>query len=426
MALFKKNPNETLYPTGEKTFITVIKNESAPGNIVWKVPYEDFNTHSKLIVGENEEALFIKNGEILESFTGGEYTLDTNNYPFLSRIRNALSGGISVYNCKVVYIMKAHNLDNRWGTDGAGIQVVDKVYGIATSLMARGAYTVAIEDGKQFYLKFVKSNTDSLSTQDFVRQMRAPINQKIKSLIGKVVREMPGEIIGICEQQDEIAENMTADLEASFDEYGVRLVNFYVEAIEVADSKTREQLEQARANRITTVIEAQGEKARLDTLGITWAQAESASIMHDAAKNEGNATMSAGMGLGMGVGMGAGMGTAFGNMATNTLVPLNQQGQQPGTPQITPPQPNPQQTYPGAAPGAAPGQDGRFAVKEQPAPTGTPAGEEFIQCSCGFSVKKGSKFCPECGKPLIAVCPQCGNQIQPGAKFCPECGGKLI
>ncbi len=402
MGLFKKNPNESQYPTGEKTFLTIIKNESAPGNIIWKVPFEDFNVGSKVIVGENEEALFIKNGEIVESFTGGEYTLsDTGNYPFLSRIRNNLSGGISAYNCKIYYLMKAHNLDTRWGTDSP-IQVVDKVYQIATKVVSRGAYTIQIDDGKKFFLKFVQSNTTSLSATDVATAMRAPINQSIKATIAQVINAMPGEIIGICSQQEEIAQTATSKLEGTFEEYGVRLVNFYIESIEVADDASRKALEEARAKRITTVIEAQGEKARLDTLGITWAQSESASIMHDAAKNEGIA--GAGMGLGMGVGMGVGMGGAFGQMATNTLTPLTGSNQQPGDPQITPPQP--QQ-----------GGGDRFSEK-------TPQ-KEGIKCKCGEIVPAGSKFCPNCGERLTLTCPDCNSPIAPGSKFCNECGRRL-
>ncbi len=46
--------------------------------------------------------------------------------------------------------------------------------------------------------------------------------------------------------------------------------------------------------------------------------------------------------------------------------------------------------------------------------------------SCGADTK-GAKFCPECGTKIVraaAVCPTCGAETK-GAKFCPECGTKL-
>lgn len=56
--------------------------------------------------------------------------------------------------------------------------------------------------------------------------------------------------------------------------------------------------------------------------------------------------------------------------------------------------------------------------------------EAKVACPhCGATVKKGAKFCPECGKEIKAeekkVCPKCGVQVKKSAKFCPECGEKL-
>jgi hypothetical protein len=46
--------------------------------------------------------------------------------------------------------------------------------------------------------------------------------------------------------------------------------------------------------------------------------------------------------------------------------------------------------------------------------------------SCGAKTS-GSKFCPECGKPLQVklTCTGCGFQPEGSPKFCPECGVKM-
>jgi uncharacterized OB-fold protein len=48
--------------------------------------------------------------------------------------------------------------------------------------------------------------------------------------------------------------------------------------------------------------------------------------------------------------------------------------------------------------------------------------------SCGATAAPDAKFCPECGAKLeqkpAGVCPKCGAQA-PGAKFCPQCGSKM-
>ncbi len=46
----------------------------------------------------------------------------------------------------------------------------------------------------------------------------------------------------------------------------------------------------------------------------------------------------------------------------------------------------------------------------------------------GMVAPVGTKFCPECGSPMVQppvdACPNCGKETH-GAKFCPECGTKI-
>jgi hypothetical protein len=46
----------------------------------------------------------------------------------------------------------------------------------------------------------------------------------------------------------------------------------------------------------------------------------------------------------------------------------------------------------------------------------------------GTLAQAGTKFCPECGTPMLQpasdACPKCGSPTH-GAKFCPECGTKI-
>ena len=149
MALFNKNPNEVAYTGGKKHWADVIKN-SGPGELlIWRQPEEDFNTNSTLIVMPGEEAIFIKGGTVEQTFENGTYKLSTNNYPFISRLRNAFTGGISTFNCVVYFVRTAHSVELRWGTE-TPIQVRDKVWGIRTDARVRAVYKVKIANSVQF------------------------------------------------------------------------------------------------------------------------------------------------------------------------------------------------------------------------------------------------------------------------------------
>ena len=59
----------------------------------------------------------------------------------------------------------------------------------------------------------------------------------------------------------------------------------------------------------------------------------------------------------------------------------------------------------------------------------SPEQSNLIKCpKCNASMKRGAKFCPECGEKMIQLkgqCPNCGKELSAGAKFCPECGAKI-
>ena len=63
----------------------VIKYEGDNETLVWKHPIEDFNMGSQLIVHESQEAIFFRNGQALDLFGPGRYTLETENIPLLGR-----------------------------------------------------------------------------------------------------------------------------------------------------------------------------------------------------------------------------------------------------------------------------------------------------------------------------------------------------
>ena len=63
----------------------VIKYEGDNSTFVWKHPCEDFNTLSQLIVHETQEAILFKNGQALDLFKAGNYTLHTKNIPILNK-----------------------------------------------------------------------------------------------------------------------------------------------------------------------------------------------------------------------------------------------------------------------------------------------------------------------------------------------------
>ena len=317
MALFGKNPNETAYVGGKKHWTDVIKN-SGPGELlIWRQPEEDFNTNSTLIVMPGEEAIFVNQGVIEEVFENGTYKLSTNNYPFISRLRNAFSGGISTFNCVVYFVRKASSVEIKWGTDSP-IQVRDKVLGIATKLRARGSYKIQVDNSAKFLETVIGNNIQCATQDDLNKFFITQFQSKIKSAVAKELGASETEVLGIDARLDEFSQLIQPTVNELLSANGLKCTAFSIAAIDIDDENgLREKYDQIGMSQIETIRGAQAQKAALDTLGINWAQQQSAEVLKTMAANPGNI---AGQ-MGAGLGIGAAAANAFGAMANQMFNP---------------------------------------------------------------------------------------------------------
>ena len=351
MALFRKNPNETAYTEGKKHWADVIKNSGSGELLIWRQPEEDFNTNSTLIVMPGEEAIFIKGGTVEQTFDNGTYKLSTENYPFISRLRNAFTGGVSTFNCVVYFVRKAHSVEIRWGTDSP-IQVRDKMLGIATKLRARGAYKVQIGDPVKFLEKLIGNNVFYQTQEELNKYFINEFQSKIKSVIARAINESDTEILGIDSRLDELSDTIEPFMQEILDDYGLKCVKFTVAAVDIDDDELRKRYDEIGIDAIAKMRNAQADKAVMGILGDDWGKQQAANILGNLSMNPGAGGVAA-AGAGMGMGMAA--GGAFGSMAQQMFAPMSSSTpvQQPQPFQqapsgrfSSPPQPNNTQTPP--------------------------------------------------------------------------------
>lgn len=343
MSLFNKNPNEAAYVGGKKHWTDVIKN-SGPGELlIWRQPEEDFNTNSTLVVMPGEEAIFIKGGTVEQTFENGTYKLSTENYPFISRLRNAFSGGISTFNCVVYFVRKAHSVEIRWGTDSP-IQVRDKLLGIATKLKARGSYKVQVDNPVIFLEKLIGNNVQLQLQEELNKYFISEFQSKIKSVIARALNESNTELLGIDARLDEFSEIIEPFMQETLDDYGLKCIKFVVSAIDIDDDELRRRYDEIGMDAIAKLKNAQADKAVMGVLGDDWGRQQAANILSDLANNPGAGGVAA---AGAGMGMGIGAGSVFGSMAQQMFAPMNNTAA-PQPQQPTPPTPSGRFTQRGA------------------------------------------------------------------------------
>lgn len=132
----------------------LIKYEGDNSTFVWKHPSEDFNSLTQLVVHESQEALFMMNGQALDLFGSGRYTLETENIPVIGKLLNRTTGDKSPFHCEVYFVNKTEQMAIRWGTDSK-VQYIEPTYNFPLQIGASGEMSLRAEDSRKLLVKLV-------------------------------------------------------------------------------------------------------------------------------------------------------------------------------------------------------------------------------------------------------------------------------
>lgn len=400
--------------------IDVVKYDGSPDVFAWKYPNSQLGTWTQVIVNESQEAILYKGGQALDWFGPGRYTLETSNIPLLNKIVNLPFGGRSPFTAEIWYINKVNSLDIKWGTP-TPIQLQDPKYNVFIPVRAFGQFGVKISDSKVFIQKLV-GTLSSFTSNDIIKYFRGVYLTEVKDDISKYLIQKKISILEINAYISEISEALQKAIAPVLLDFGIELVNFYVNDISVPEDDSA----------VIKLKAALAKKAEMDIIGYSYTQERSFDTLEGAATNKGSGSapiMGAGIGLGMGLGIGNNFGSAMGELGKNINIQQNK-----GCPHC--------HKQIGVEYKFCPfcGKDASVSIKSQRIcpKCKTPNSIDVKFCGgCGNSLVKTcpkckeevdekQKFCPSCGNQLIKKCESCGNELGDNLKFCPECGKKVI
>ena len=457
---------------------SIIKYEGNNETLVWKHPIEDFNFGSQLIVHESQEAIFFRDGQALDLFGAGRYTLQTQQLPLLEKIYKLPTDTEGTFHSEVYFVNLATQMGIKWGTDSK-VRLFDPASGLHIEIGASGEFNIRVTDSRKLLLKVV-GTTGGLGQEQLLGIgngkgfFRSMVMTQVKSYLAQTIKENAINILEIDEHLMALSGALRERINAALDEYGLTMPEFYVSRIVTPDddpnfrrmkeqyaeqyllvrqenirkaeaeaAADRKAVEAQTAARMKIIgaqgeaealkiqkqaeaeayrMQAEAEAAEMRMKGYTYQQETSRQVGLEAMKNGlgGGANAAGALGdlAGLGVSLGA-MGSVIG-MTKDALNPMTQDA-----------------TQMGAAVGAAVagGWDcpvcGHKNITTNFCPDcGGKKPEAKIGWDCAQCGTKNiqSKFCPNCGakkpeEPTGWTCPECGaKDIQ--SRFCPNCGAR--
>ena len=256
---------------------SVIKYEGDNSTFVWKHPIEDFNMGSQLIVHETQEAIFFKDGQALDLFGPGRYTLETQQLPILEKIYRLPTDPYTPFHSEVYFINKTVQMSVKWGTPDK-VRFLDPLTGVPLELGASGEMNLQVSDSRRLLLKLVGTmkgiawdtgndnvrkndddqkdrnrydplRQDRQNEQDAQRNrgkgmaqslqasFRPLITSAVKVHLSAVIKENAIDILELDTKLDLVSQRLREKILPGFEEYGLTIPQFYVTNILLPDDE---------------------------------------------------------------------------------------------------------------------------------------------------------------------------------------------
>ena len=460
----------------------VIKYEGDNSTFVWKHPSEDFNSLTQLIVHESQEAIFFMNGQALDLFGPGRYTLETQNIPKLGKILNKTTGGDTPFHCEVYFINKTVQMAVKWGTDSK-VRFIEPTFGVPIEIGASGEMNLMVSDSRKLLVKLVgtmsgiaweeQGNGFSKSLSNAFRPL---ISTSVKTNLSNCIKTRDINILEIDEHLQELSTVLQNSILPGFEDYGVTIPDFYVTTVvlpendpnfkrirdlhtislqtKMVEAETTIKTAQAEAKAAITAAERQAvlEKETTETeiakreaereliraqteaqamkmsgfaeaevmkaKGYTEKDVIQAEVQKAYAEGIGNMNISGSGGGVAGDMIGLGVGMAAAGAVSGQMGEMFK-----GFGMMQENQTETAKTILCPNCNKEIPEGAKFCL-ECGAKIEMLAGDEMICPICGKKTGKG-KFCMECGASLVSKCVKCGAELPNGAKFCLECGEKI-
>ncbi len=178
---------------------------------------------AQLIVQQNQEAIFFRDGRAMDSFGPGRHTLTTANIPILGKLLT-IPFEKSPFQACVYFVGKQTFIDQRWGTR-TPITIKDPQFGIVR-LKGYGKFAYRVVDGS-LLLNTIVGTQGKFTTDEILNYLRDVIIAGLTDLLassGIGLLDMPA-------RMDDLSAAARIKLGDQFSKYGLELTEFFISSV---------------------------------------------------------------------------------------------------------------------------------------------------------------------------------------------------
>lgn len=201
----------------KQTIIGLDELEATNNDLFIRKSCTDLDKHAQVIVEETHCAIMIKDGQMIDTLSGGKYPIFDKKDKTVSRV-------------DVIYMSKTAKLKAFWGTINKLI-LKDVQTNLTIEVGANGEYEVQIKDPRKFYLELVGADKN-FNLDKLKERLQGRILNEIEPLIAQTMREENLAYYDLSEKKQIIANKIQPAICKMFErDYGLNLYSFIISKI---------------------------------------------------------------------------------------------------------------------------------------------------------------------------------------------------
>lgn len=224
--------------------IELEKDKTEETELFVRMPIEDYDSSTCILVDETHVAVLIKDGELQETLGYGKHPITINKKDCVK--------------LEVVFIPKTTKMKMYWGTRNQ-FDFRDPNEDVLIKVGANGEIDVQIATPRKFFLELVGTK-QNFSTDDLKEKVHGKLVMELEKIIADIMKRNKLSYDHMEENKSEISRLVKMEISKIFErEFGLKVVSFVINGI-IIPKEHLDNLMQARSARMEKENEKQKER----------------------------------------------------------------------------------------------------------------------------------------------------------------------
>lgn len=256
----------------------VIKWDGENGVFIYRHPMENFKLGSQLIVKESQKAIFFRNGQALDVFGPGRYTLETQNLPLIEEVLKYPTDADLTFSSQVYFVRTDGVMPVKWALPYTPLRNPGMNFYVQVG--ACGSADIKVMEGNENVRKFLAQvigtatngsdvmtgTSEKYDAAYLENKFRDYITTRLGSFLTDIISSSNINILDLAPKRAQVSDMLIKEYNEMLEEYGLTIPpkHFMVTDVKIQPSPELDAWMRQESDKVLKVREEEVLKAEAE------------------------------------------------------------------------------------------------------------------------------------------------------------------